>query len=92
MPNVRWTRPALSDLNDIVRYMSRDDPSAVRRLASKLREVTPALKDQAQLGRMVPETGNESIRELVRGNYRVMYRVANSEVQILAVVEAHRLV
>ncbi len=92
MAKIRWTRPALTDLTDIVRYISRDDPAAARRLAAKLREATKALATQPQLGRMLPETSNESIREIVRGNYRVIYRVAKQEIQILAVMEAHRLV
>jgi len=86
---VRWTRPALDDLLSIFRYVARDNPDAAFRLRDRLREATALLVDHPRMGRVVPEIGDESVREIVRGNYRIQYRVAE-EVHVVAVVEGHR--
>jgi addiction module RelE/StbE family toxin len=86
---VRWTRPALDDLLAIFRYVARDNPDAAFRLRDRLRAATALLVDHPRMGRVVPEIGDESVREIVRGNYRIQYRVAG-EVHIVAVFEGHR--
>jgi plasmid stabilization system protein ParE len=86
---VRWTRPALDDLLAIFRYVARDSPEAAFRLRDRLREATAPLAVHPRIGRVVPEVGHESVREIVRGNYRIQYRVAE-EVHVVAVVEGHR--
>ena len=89
-PAVRWTPPAVADLLAIFEYVARDSPQAARRLRDELRTRTTALRDHPHLGRVVPELGNESIREIIHGNYRLIYRVAGG-IQILAVMEGHRV-
>jgi len=86
---VRWTRPALDDLLAVFRYVAHDNPEAAYRLRDRLREATGPLADHPRLGRVVPEIGDETVRELVRGSYRIQYRVAG-EIHVLAVVEGHR--
>ena len=86
---VRWTRPALDDLLAIFRYVARDNPDAALRLRDRLRAATAALAEHPRLGRVVPEIGDESVREIVRGSYRIVYRVAR-EVHVVAVMEGHR--
>jgi hypothetical protein len=41
------------------------------------------------MGRVVPEIGDESVREIMRGDYRIQYRVT-AGVHIIAVVEGHQ--
>jgi toxin ParE1/3/4 len=87
--NVRWTRPAVSDLLEVFRYVALDDPAAARSLCDRLRDATRLLADHPQMGREVPELGNPAVREIGRGSYRIIYR-ARRDVQILAVIEGHR--
>ena len=86
---VRWTRPALDDLVSIFRYVAEDNVDAAHRQRDRLRDATGLLADHPRVGRVVPELGSESIREIVRGNYRIMYRVG-AEIHVLAVIEGHR--
>jgi plasmid stabilization system protein ParE len=41
-------------------------------------------------GRIVPEIGRDSVREILEGNYRIVCLVGPSSIEILAVREGHR--
>jgi hypothetical protein len=43
-------------------------------------------------GRRVPEFDRENMREMIKRGYRVMYRVSDELVEIVAVIEGHRRV
>jgi len=43
------------------------------------------------IGRMVPEILNPLIRELIVKNYRIIYRLKKTNIEILTVHEGHRL-
>lgn len=66
---------ARSDIRDIVRYISFDAPQRAlsfgRFLVSKIR----LLGQFPELGRIVPEFSDSTIREIVVRSYRVIYRV-----------------
>ena len=42
-------------------------------------------------GRIVPEVGDPAIREILLGNYRIVYRIKSGAVEILAVHHGARL-
>ena len=66
---------ARTDLRDIVRYISLDNPEAALRFGRFLISRTRLLELSPQLGRIVPELGDPSIREIIVRSYRVVYRV-----------------
>jgi len=39
----------------------------------------------------VPEVGREDVRELIEGNYRIVYRVRGKAVDLLTIFEGHKL-
>ena len=87
-----WSPDAIADLQEIADYIARDKPDAARQWAKTL----AALGEQAAAlpfaGRCVPEFEREELRELIKRGYRVMYRVSESQVEIVAVIEGHRQV
>lgn len=42
-------------------------------------------------GRKVPEIDRQDVREVFVRNYRIVYRILESEVHILTVFEGHKL-
>jgi toxin ParE1/3/4 len=70
-----WTPLARDDLREIVSYIAQDNPAAALRVGERILRSVEALKSMPQMGRMVPERQDESIREIIRGNYRIIYRV-----------------
>lgn len=76
---------ARTDLRDIVRYISLDNPEAALRFGKSLISRTRLLEQSPQLGRIVPELDDPSIREIIVRSYRVVYRVRHSE-QVVEVI------
>ena len=44
-----------------------------------------------EMGRVVPEANNSSIRELISGNYRIVYRIKGDAVEIITIYHGSRL-
>lgn len=66
---------ARRDLRDIVRYISLDSPERAVDLGQFLVSSTKRLADFPEMGRVVPEFDDPSLREIVVRSYRVIYRV-----------------
>ena len=81
---VRWTAPALRDLEYVGDHIAKDNSSAASRIVTSIFDQTDVLAEFPHLGRTgrVPDT-----RELVisKTPYIVPYRVRENEVEILAV-------
>ncbi len=90
MPD-NWTEPALEDLNSIKAYISKDSPFYAKRFIERLFEVAEKLADFPELGRKVPEANyQESIREIIFQNYRIIYLIQDNNINILAVIHGNR--
>jgi toxin ParE1/3/4 len=70
-----WTNQALRKLNKFVDYIARDNLVTAEKWALKLIERTDQLMKQPESGRIVPEYNEPNLRELIFGNYRVIYRI-----------------
>jgi len=86
-----WTKEALLRLQEIEEYISRDNPVAAIEFVDKLISVAETLVDNPKKGRAVPELSLDTIRELLHKNYRIVYLVKKSSVDILTVFEGHQL-
>lgn len=83
---VRWSRRALRDVEEIYAYVAADKPEAARKLAGKLMLAGHELMHHPNLGRLAREGG---LRELVVGNYVLVYRVTDV-LDIVTVVHGAR--
>lgn len=88
---VRWTEQAFERLVEVQAYIALDNPVAAARMIDKITDRAEILETFPERGRMVPEIGNPDFREVFDGNYRIVYRIHKRHVQILTVVEGHRL-
>jgi toxin ParE1/3/4 len=86
---IRWTRPALADLEAIGDFIARDNPAAAERIAVSLVASVDKLRDHPNLGRPGRLMGTREL--VVAGSpYVVPYRVRGDEVEILAVFHGAR--
>lgn len=65
---------AIQDLGEIVRHISLDNPQVAARFGYELIDVALSLQDLPERGRFVPEFGDAVTREIIHGNYRIVYR------------------
>lgn len=92
MPSkIFWTRQAREDLRAVRNHIARDAPATASAYVRRLRESVDRLRDFPFSGEVVPEIGREEIREVIQGNYRLIYRVSESRVDILTVFHGARI-
>jgi toxin ParE1/3/4 len=90
MVTLIWTELALEDLRLIHEYISTDSKRYADRFIEKLIARVDQLESFPKSGRMVPEFNQESIRELIEGNYRIIYKIAAAQIAIIRVHHAAR--
>lgn len=88
--NVHWTEAALTDLGAAETYVARHSPQYARSLVERIFERSAVLADQPHFGPLVPEYDDETLRELFEDPYRIVYRVLEQQIDIVAVVHAAR--
>ena len=87
---VKWTRPALRDLKNIHDYIADDSATYAKRVSNEIFHRATILNQFPRIGRMVPEFGDESVRELLIYSYRIIYHLLPSKLEVLAVIHARR--
>ena len=91
MVKIIWTLQAVKDLDNIAEFIAKDSVKYARLTVQNIRIKTRILKENAFLGRVVPESGIKEIRELIFGNYRIIYQVNSKDlVSILTIHHSAR--
>ena len=86
-----WSPEAIEDIAAIASYIERDSLWYAKVVASKLVETAETTLTYPEVGRMVPEIGDESIRERFVYSYRIIYRVEAEKILLVAVIHGSRL-
>ena len=85
-----WTEPAVEDLRELHAYIARDSETYASGFVERITLAADRLGDFPNIGRIVPETNNENVRELLYQRYRVIYRVKGNTIEILSVIHGGR--
>ncbi len=88
---VSWSPIALTDMKAIATYTEADSPAYARAVVKRIQTATRSLADFPRAGRVVPEFGDETIREVFAYSYRIIYQIRANEVIVAAVVHGHRM-
>jgi len=80
MVQIKWLPEAKSDLKEIFDYISLDSKKYAEIQVQKIKKRTAILKLQPETGKLVSEINHPDIREIVIGNYRIIYRNVSSEI------------
>jgi addiction module RelE/StbE family toxin len=87
---VVWSPRAVEDVQAIAAYIAEDSLAYAKSVAQTIVASTRRLADFPMSGRVVPEFGDENIREVFAYSYRIIYRVKGQTVTIAAVVHGKR--
>jgi len=79
---IKWSQLSAERLTDIVKYISEDNPDAARKLAESILTSVEKLIKFPKSGRIVPELGVQKYREILVGNYRIIYSIVEDSIQI----------
>jgi len=80
-----WSPLAINRASEIAEYIALDKPSAADKWITKIFSKVEQLAPSPEIGRVVPEIGDEQFRELIYGNYRIVYRIEKKQVSILTI-------
>jgi len=91
MVRINWTFQAKDDLKDIAEYISKDSKLYAKLQVTRLKTRTRILKTQTRSGKIVSEINQEDIRELIEGNYRIIYKIVkDNQIDILTIHHSAR--
>lgn len=87
---VIWSDPAKADLRSIHNHIARDSRYYAKKVTHEIVAKTGVLDKLPRVGRVLPELGNEGIRELSLYSYRILYEIKDDDVFVLAVIHKRR--
>ncbi len=82
---IEWSPLAIEQVTDFALYIAEDKPMAADKWVVSIFKTVEKLSAFPKSGRMVPEFGRDEIRELIHGNYRIIYQMHFSVIEILTV-------
>ncbi len=80
-----WTQSALEDLRELVRYIAADDPIAAERFGNAIISRVEGIQSFPRIGRVVPEVGDDLVREIILAPYRIVYQLDDSSEEIAVI-------
>ena len=80
-----WSPLAIDRSSEIVDYIAQDKPTAAEKWISTVFSKVEQLKASPEIGRIVPELNNAQFREIIYGNYRIIYRIEKKQMSVLTI-------
>ena len=90
MVEIIWTEYAVEDLKLIHEYISKDSQVYADRQVDKIIKRVDQILSFPKSGRVVPEFDIEDLRELIEGNYRIIYQITSDKIAIVRIHHAAR--
>ena len=81
------------DIQEIVDYIAEDNASIALEILDRLENKINSLKEYPERGRVVPELLNQNIieyHEIIETPWRIIYKIVDSNVFILTVIDGRR--
>ncbi|RMG35710.1 MAG: type II toxin-antitoxin system RelE/ParE family toxin [Gammaproteobacteria bacterium] len=88
---VKWSPEAVEDLESIAEYIARDSEYYARAVVTEVLSVSRSISEFPMIGRIVPEIGDERVRERFIYSYRLVYLVEPERILVVAVIHGKLL-
>lgn len=80
-----WSPLAIDRITEIARFIALENPSAANELVTNIFYHVDQLESFPESGPMVPELNRKEIRQLIEGNFKIVYRISKKEISILTI-------
>jgi len=90
---VLWTVTAKKDLEEIIEYIAYDSIETAVEKYEKIKSVAGKLITFPEQGRIIPELAEQNIvkyREVIISPWRMMYKIEENVVYVMAVIDGRR--
>ncbi len=92
MVKIVWTELSILDLKEIFDYIAANSDRYAAITTNRIYQRVQVIVNNPFSGKIVPEFNENSIRELIEGNYRIIYRIKSEiQVDILRIYHSARL-
>ena len=92
MVKIVWTDLSILDLKEVFDYISLDSQLYATIAINKIHQRVWVIADNPFSGRIVNEFNEKSIRELIEGKYRIIYKIkTDNQVDIVRIYHSARL-
>ncbi|EDM25994.1 hypothetical protein LNTAR_19392 [Lentisphaera araneosa HTCC2155] len=91
MAEIRWSTQASEDVEAIAEFIARDSEFYAKIFVTELFNTVERLETFPESGRMIPEFEVPNIREIILGNYRIIYRIEKERPEILTIHHSSQL-
>ena len=88
--SIKWSPRAASHLEEICDYIAKDSKYYAALFAKKVVAIVKAIPQFPKAGRVVPEYNDVNLRERIYENYRIVYRVKEEIIEIVAICHGAR--
>lgn len=85
-----WSYEAAADIEALANYISRDSAFYAAAFVHETLDVGRSLNELSERGRVVPEFGDQNIREVFVRDYRLIYSIEESRIVLLGLVHGKR--
>ena len=80
-----WSPLAVDRVSEIADYIAQDKTTSAIKWIDTVFSKVAQLKSSPEIGRIVPEINDSQFRELIYGNYRIIYRIEKKQIFILTI-------
>ena len=90
---IKWTSNAKEDFLNIIDYIKQDSLESARKVYKQIKDKAHSSNFFPFRGRVVPELQQQGItiyRELIVNPWRIMYKIENDTVYIMAIFDARQ--
>ena len=82
---ITWTSLALERVYEIAKYIAEDSLESSNKWVDQIFNKVKRLEKFPESGRKIKESNRKEVREIIFGNYRVIYRIGRNQIYILTV-------
>ena len=80
MVRIIWTNQAVEDLESIADFIASDSEKYAILTIQRIYQKIKIIKKFPKVGKINQELNDETIREILVGNYKVIYKLVNNKV------------
>ena len=88
---ITWSPLAIDCVAEIAKYIAQDSSNSAQKWVESIFKVVERLVQFPKSERIVPEIMQDDFREIIYGNYRIIYRLQSESISILTVRHGRQL-
>ena len=85
-----WSRMALDDVKAIAEFIERDSPRYAKAVVRRIMQSVEHLQTFPTASAIVPEFDRPDLRQLIVHSYRIVVRLKEDAVEVVAVIHGAR--